>query len=159
MDGAVNGISSTYGSRPARRAGWHLRAVVARGAIACLSTSLSLCLCTGSAFAHEGVGPAICDHLPEPEAWLTLHAQRWDAVLSTEPGYERPAHVDVCRLDGRWPFADNHQDRVYVRRLQTTDDQVTLAHEYLHLAFKHFPSGHDERYVETTARRLVADYP
>jgi uncharacterized protein YfaQ (DUF2300 family) len=114
---------------------------------------------TSGAFAHEGVGPATCDHLPVPEAWLTLHERRWDAALSTEPGYERPAHVDVCRLDGRWPFADNHQDRVYVRRLETTDDQVTLAHEYLHLAFKHFPSGHDERYVETTARRLVADYP
>jgi uncharacterized protein YfaQ (DUF2300 family) len=147
----VNGIVFSYRSRAATRAGRYLAATIAGSVIVCMSA--------GGAVAHEGAGPAACDHLPVLEAWLTVHAQRWDAVLSGEPGYERPARVDVCRLDGRWPFADNRQNRVYVRRLETTDDQVTLAHEYLHLAFQHFPSGHDERYVETTARRLVADYP
>ncbi len=155
MDGPVNGIERPYRSALIGRAGRRLLAVIASSMIGCLIG----CLSTGGAFAHEGIGPATCDHLPTFEAWLTLHAQRWDAALSAEPGYERPAHVDVCRLDGRWPFADNRQNRVYVRRLETTDDQVTLAHEYLHLAFQHFPSGHDERYIEMTARGLVADYP
>ena len=155
MDGPVNVIARPYRLAVTGRARRHLLAVIASGMIGCLIGFMS----ADGAFAHEGIGPATCDHLPTLEAWLTLHAQRWDAALSAEPGYERPAHVDVCRLDGRWPFADNHQNRVNVRRLETTDDQVTLAHEYLHLAFQHFPSGHDERYVEMTARRLVADYP
>jgi uncharacterized protein YfaQ (DUF2300 family) len=121
--------------------------------------ALAAMLCASLAFAHEGIGPATCERLPALQAWLDLHATRWEPVLRMEPGYERPAKVEVCRLEGRWPFADNHTDRVYVRRLETTDDQVTLAHEYLHLAFQHYPSGHDERYVETHARRLIADYP
>lgn len=147
----MNGIECAQRSASTGRAGRHLLVAIVSSMIGCLGAN--------GALAHEGIGPATCDHLPTLEAWLTLHAQRWDTVLSAEPGYERPVHIDVCRLDGRWPFADNHQNRVYVRRLETTDDQVTLAHEYLHLAFQHFPSGHDERYVETTARRLVADYP
>jgi uncharacterized protein YfaQ (DUF2300 family) len=158
MDGPVNGTLSSYRSGLAGRFPRFLAAAVASAAIVCLG-AVGMSIGMSKALAHEGVGPATCDHLPGLEAWLSRHAERWDAVLSAEPGYERPAHVDVCRLDGRWPFADNRQDRVYVRRLETTDDQVTLAHEYLHLAFKHFPSGHDEHYVETTARRLVADYP
>jgi uncharacterized protein YfaQ (DUF2300 family) len=109
--------------------------------------------------AREAAGPASCERLPALEAWLDLHAARWQPVLSAQPGYERPADVEVCRLQARWPFADNRRNRVYVRRLLTTDDQVTLAHEYLHLAFKNYPSGHDEHYVETTARRLIADFP
>ncbi len=170
MDSPVNGTMRSYRSGLTDRLHRFLAAAVANVAIVCLGAvgasigvgmGMTIGMTTGMsrALAHEGVGPAICDHLPTLEAWLSRHAERWDAALSAEPGYERPTHVDVCRLDGRWPFADNHQDRVYVRRLETTDDQVTLAHEYLHLAFKHFPSGHDERYVETTARRLVADYP
>jgi uncharacterized protein YfaQ (DUF2300 family) len=109
--------------------------------------------------AHEAAGPARCERLPVLQAWLERHAASWDRVLGAEPGYERPASFEVCRLDGPRPYADNRANRVFVRRLQTTDDQVTLAHEYLHLAFQHYPSGHDERYVETQARRLIADYP
>ncbi|MGF7188949.1 hypothetical protein JOE11_001985 [Robbsia andropogonis] len=37
--------------------------------------------------------------------------------------------------------------------------RITLAHAYLHIAFQHVPSGHDERYVDRTARRLIADHP
>jgi uncharacterized protein YfaQ (DUF2300 family) len=129
------------------------------GILRCAALVLATSGFAAPALAREAPGPAACERLPALETWLDLHATRWQPVLSAEPGYERPAHVDVCRLDGRWPFADNHRDRVYVRRLQTIDDQVTLAHEYLHLAFRNYPSGHDEHYVETTARRLIADFP
>jgi hypothetical protein len=123
-----------------------------------LAGSLGLLL-AASCGAHEAIGPAQCEPMPALDAWLALHVRRWEPVLSREPGYERPDAVAVCRLEGRTPFADNRTNRVYVRRLETTDDEVTLAHEFLHLAFQHYPSGHDERYVERTARRLIAAYP
>lgn len=110
-------------------------------------------------WAHEAAGPTVCEPLPVLQAWLDRHAAQWDRLLRVEPGYERPDDVRVCRQPGEWPFADNHTDRVYVRRLLTHDDAVTLAHEYVHLAFRHYPSGHDETYVEQTARRLIAAYP
>jgi uncharacterized protein YfaQ (DUF2300 family) len=125
----------------------------------CAVSVLLAAALVASSMAREAAGPAACERLPALEAWLELHAARWQPALGNQPGYERPTQVRVCRLEGRWPFADNHRNRVYVRRLQSTDDQVTLAHEYLHLAFKNYPSGHDEHYVETTARRLIADFP
>jgi uncharacterized protein YfaQ (DUF2300 family) len=143
-----------HAKQPARR--FHIQhRVVLRCAVLGLIAAAFITPCV----AREAAGPAACEQLPALEAWLDLHAARWQQALSSQPGYERPARVLVCRLEGRWPFADNHRDRVYVRRLQTTDDQITLAHEYLHLAFKNYPSGHDEHYVETTARRLIADFP
>jgi uncharacterized protein YfaQ (DUF2300 family) len=134
--------------RAMSRTAWHL--------------SLVLWLTIGlipAARADQHAGPATCERLPVLQAWLERHADQWDPILSREPGYERPTRFDVCHLDGARPFADNHLNRVFVRRLQTADDEVTLAHEYVHLAFQHYPSGHDEVYVENTARRLIATYP
>lgn len=109
--------------------------------------------------AHIGVGPAHCTPLPGAQTWLDRHIALWDPVLSQERGYQRPDRVTVCVLEGSLPFADNRTNRVYVRGLDSTNDQITLAHEYVHIAFQHFPSGHDERYVERTARRLIATHP
>jgi uncharacterized protein YfaQ (DUF2300 family) len=116
-------------------------------------------ICAHPVFAHIGVGPAQCTALPEAQAWLDRHSATWDPILASEPGYQRPAHVTVCQLNASLPFADNRAGRVYVRGLSDTNSQITLAHEYLHIAFQHYPSGHDERYVESTARRLIATYP
>jgi uncharacterized protein YfaQ (DUF2300 family) len=121
--------------------------------------ALAVAVAPLSTWAHEAAGPAVCEPLPVLQGWLDRHAAQWDGMLRAEPGYERPARVQVCRQPGEWPFADNRAGRVYVRRLQTEDDAVTLAHEYVHLAFRDYPSGHDEIYVEQTARRLIAAYP
>jgi uncharacterized protein YfaQ (DUF2300 family) len=132
-------------------------AAFARHGLPALVLALVAAPTTGS--AHEGAGPALCQPLPVLQIWLDRHAAEWDPLLRAEPGYERPSGVQVCQQPGAWPFADNHAGRVFVRRLQTKDDAVTLAHEYVHLAFQHYPSGHDETYVEQTARRLIAAYP
>jgi len=109
--------------------------------------------------AHEAVGPSYCQPLPAVQAWLDLHIDRWDAVLAAEPGYERPSSVTVCAAPTGRPFADNRANRVFVRGIQTMDQQITVAHEYIHIAFQHYPSGHNEGYVEHTARRLIAENP
>jgi len=111
------------------------------------------------AVAHEAVGPAHCQPLPAVQAWLDLHIVKWDAILATEPGYERPSSVTVCAAPPGRPFADNRANRIFVRGIETVDQQITVAHEYVHIAFQHYPSGHNEGYVEHTARRLIAEFP
>jgi uncharacterized protein YfaQ (DUF2300 family) len=126
---------------------------------AAVVVAFTIACCPLPASGHEAIGPSHCQHLPTVQAWLDLHIDRWDAILAAEPGYERPASVIVCAAPTGRPFADNRADRIFVRGIQTVDEQITVAHEYTHIAFQHYPSGHNEGYVEHTARRLIAENP
>ena len=44
-----------------------------------------------------------------------------------------------------------------MRGIATTDDRITVVHEYLHLAFRFHPRGLDEDFVERLARELVRE--
>jgi uncharacterized protein YfaQ (DUF2300 family) len=110
----------------------------------------SLLLVCGPAFAG---GPA-CLPMPDIELRLKELARGWHEKLSHEPGYA-PGPVTVCKLQSGLPFADHRRQRIYVQALAGINDEITLAHEYLHLAFSRHPRGHDEVFIETMARRLV----
>jgi uncharacterized protein YfaQ (DUF2300 family) len=65
--------------------------------------------------------------------------------------------VSACRLAHGRPFADAERNRIHVRGIATTDDRITVVHEYLHLAFRFDPHGFDEDFVERLARGLVGE--
>lgn len=104
------------------------------------------------------LSPALeCRPLPAGQRWLERQVGRWDRRLRGESGYRRPARATVCELPEGRPFADLRGARLFVRPLRGADDQIALAHEYLHLAFAGHPRGRDEAFVEALARRLVLD--
>ena len=87
--------------------------------------------------------------------WLGRQASKWDARLAGEAGYEKPELPAVCEVASGRPYTDAGRGRVYVRGLNSEDDRIALAHEYLHLAFAHHPRGQNETFIEQTARRLI----
>jgi len=120
-----------------------------RGVIALL-----LALATGGGIAQT----PDCRRQPQQEAWLHSQAERWHQHLVSQTGYERPAVFTICHLAQGHPYVDYDQDRIYLRRVTDEEDALSLAHEYLHLAFKHHPLARDERFIEHTARQLLNPY-
>ncbi len=55
------------------------------------------------------------------------------------------------------PYVDRERERIFVRGLYSLQERLDLTHEYLHLAFRAHPSGQDENYVESLARRLLLE--
>ena len=97
-----------------------------------------------------------CARLDAAETWLASNASKWQRRLAHEPGYEPPdAPPKVCALGEGHPYSDQQRLRIYVRGWHSADERVTLAHEYLHLAFRFHPSGADEEYIERLARKLI----
>jgi len=87
--------------------------------------------------------------------WLERNAPSWARRMDGAAGYETPDLPAVCAVREGRPYADAQRNRVYVYRLQTEEDRIALAHEYVHLAFQHHPRGLDEDFVERTARMLI----
>ncbi|WP_058913494.1 DUF2300 domain-containing protein [Entomohabitans teleogrylli] len=100
---------------------------------------------------------ATCQPLPEAKAWLETQQPRWRARLNREPGYQPPQAFAVCRKASGFPYTDRQQKRLYIREFFTLQDRLDLTHEYLHLAFDGYPSGHDEQYIESLTRHLLMD--
>jgi len=97
-----------------------------------------------------------CARIPEAEIWLARSAPVWRRRLQGQVGYEPPAEPpQVCTLAQGRPYSDARRMRIYVRGWRSLDERVTLAHEYLHLAFRFYPRGADEAYIERLARRLL----
>ena len=109
-----------------------------------------LVLASGSGIAET----PDCRRQPQHEAWLRAQAERWHPRLISQTGYERPERFTVCHLAQGNPYVDYDRDRIYLRRVSAEEDALSLAHEYLHLAFKHHPLARDERFIEHTARQL-----
>ncbi|MFH1726062.1 MAG: DUF2300 domain-containing protein [Elusimicrobiota bacterium] len=103
----------------------------------------------------ERKGTRRCVRLAEAEAWLDGRRRAWRALLMSEPGFEEPEEVAVCKLTSGEPFADPERGRIFARAVRTVEDRLTVAHEYLHLAFRSHPNGGDERFIESTAKSLV----
>ncbi|WP_144142518.1 DUF2300 domain-containing protein [Paraburkholderia sp. BCC1884] len=96
-----------------------------------------------------------CVAVAGAQAWLAHNAPLWARRMDGAAGYETPDLPAVCAVREGRPYADAQRNRVYVYRLQTEEDRIALAHEYIHLAFQHHPRGLDETFVERTARVLI----
>ena len=113
-----------------------------------------------SAFPRASLGAVTgereCRRLGDVETWLARATPRWRRALAGEPGFEPPAEaLTVCAVEHGPPYADRTRARIYMRGLVRQEDRITLAHEYVHLAFRFHPRGGDEEYVERLARSLA----
>lgn len=103
-------------------------------------------------------GRTECRQLVSAEAWLSRAVVDWLPRLNREAGFEAPDTTPmICALGEGNPYSDQQRMRIYVRGWRSLDERVTLAHEYLHLAFRYYPSGGNEDYIERLARRLIED--
>ncbi|MBF0463107.1 MAG: DUF2300 domain-containing protein [Magnetococcales bacterium] len=94
-----------------------------------------------------------CDRNPALETWLTARTMEWARLLTQLPGYEPPSPLQVCQAAGKAPHTDGLH--IYLPPLAEEEERLSLAHEYVHLALRHHPVAHDERYVEQVARSLI----
>lgn len=101
-------------------------------------------------------GRVECTRLDAAETWLAHAAAGWKARLRSEAGFEAlDTPPKVCALADGHPYSDQRRLRIYARGWRSLDERITLAHEYLHLAFRFHPRGADEDYIERLARRLI----
>lgn len=100
---------------------------------------------------------AECTRFYEGEAFLTRWSKRWGEKIHSEPGYQSLGKVRVCRVNAGKPYSDRSLNTIFVRGLNNLNDQVTMAHEFCHLAFKYHPNTLNENYIETLARKLVLE--
>ena len=98
-----------------------------------------------------------CARLDAAERWLKNRLPAWERALADLDGFEPVPAPAVCRLRQGNPYADPERGRIHVHGLDGREARLTLAHEYLHLAFAHHPRGLDETFIETTARRLQVE--
>jgi len=98
-----------------------------------------------------------CARLDAAERWLKSRLPAWERALADLDGFEAVPAPAVCRLRQGNPRADPERGRIHVNGLDGREARLTLAHEYLHLAFAHHPRGLDETFIETTARRLQVE--
>lgn len=101
-------------------------------------------------------GRVECARLDAAETWLAHAAAGWKTRLRSEPGFEAlDTPPKICALADGHPYSDQRRLRIYARGWRSLDERITLAHEYLHLAFRFHPHGADEDYIERLARRLI----
>lgn len=91
-------------------------------------------------------------------SWLANQVPRWRKRLVQLQGFEEPLNIKVC-FDRPRVFSHLEALEIYVPRVMTRNDEISVAHEYLHLAFRHHPRGLDENFIETQARNLVEGVP
>jgi uncharacterized protein YfaQ (DUF2300 family) len=104
------------------------------------------------ATAAAGAGPP-CNPDAVLKAWLAARAGDWERRLAEIPGYERPDLLSVCRVSGGGPRSEGAH--IYLPPLPADEAMLSLAHEYVHLAFRHHPTSRNEGFVERTARALL----
>lgn len=99
-----------------------------------------------------------CTPLPAAQSWLAGRIHAWRRRLDRLPGYEAPPETpQVCRLRQGNPYSEPARNRIHVRGIDDSEDRIALAHEFLHLALSHHPSGQDEALVEQWARRIALE--
>lgn len=96
-----------------------------------------------------------CGTFGKANKWLKNKAPKWHKVLVKHPGYERPDSFKVCKLNSGAPFANKKTNEIFVRGFNGFENQYSIAHEYLHLAFKYHPIGNSERDIDRIAKKLV----
>lgn len=120
----------------------------ARCGLLILSTAILL----GAATTASGT-ELPCHRNAVLEALLAKKSQEWASRLAPIPGYERPGPLSVCQVTGGRPRSDG--ERIYFPPIRGGEELLSLAHEYVHVAFRHHPLSRDEGFVERTARALV----
>jgi len=99
-----------------------------------------------------------CKAHPTLMSWIRHQSIKWKPQLLSQPGFEEPDSLKVCQspeqIFGASVFASVESQEIYVPELRSSDDEVSILHEYLHIAFRNHPRGQDEFFIEKLARTL-----
>jgi uncharacterized protein YfaQ (DUF2300 family) len=96
-----------------------------------------------------------CSRIKLAENYLMHSLKKWRKTLDRHPGYEEIRNVHVCQLRLTKPFSDLKKNRIYLNFDESLEARITLAHEYLHLGFKHHPATQDEVFIEQLAQQVT----
>jgi uncharacterized protein YfaQ (DUF2300 family) len=96
-----------------------------------------------------------CKRLKMAESYLTQSLSRWGKILNHQSGYEEVKDVHICELRMNKPFSDLKKNRIYLHFDESIQARISLAHEYLHLGFKHHPVTRDELFIEQLAKKIT----
>jgi uncharacterized protein YfaQ (DUF2300 family) len=99
-----------------------------------------------------------CRRLKLAESYLDHAQKKWRRRLGQEIGHEEIGDVQVCELNFTKPYSDLWKNRIFLHFDESHEARVTLAHEYLHLAFKHHPRTNDETFIENLAQKLTGAF-
>lgn len=109
----------------------------------------------GSLAIAEDRGLQACRSLLKVQSWLSVRRVLWVRRLSGIQGFQEPQDLKICRSPSSQPYSDLKNNIIYMRDFGDVEDQLTVAHEYLHMAFKHHPRVSDEKFIEQLAQELV----
>lgn len=96
-----------------------------------------------------------CIHLATAETWLKNNAHKWRSQLTQVIGFQAPESFRVCQIQNGLANSDQRRLRIYIQGWGKLEHRLSLIHEYLHLAFKNHPNGHNEVLIEKLARQLA----
>jgi uncharacterized protein YfaQ (DUF2300 family) len=99
-----------------------------------------------------------CREIKLANKWLGSRSKLWHRQLVRRPGYERPDKFKVCILNHGAPFTNKTTHEIFVRGFEGIENQYSIAHEYLHLAFKFHPIGNNETEIDKIAKKLVRTF-
>jgi uncharacterized protein YfaQ (DUF2300 family) len=96
-----------------------------------------------------------CSELPLAMSWLSKESIKWRRLLLSQYGFELPDGVRICQSTLGSPYLNHESKEIYIEQFSETEDLISIAHEWLHLAFSHHPLGKDEKELDQLARRIV----
>jgi uncharacterized protein YfaQ (DUF2300 family) len=95
------------------------------------------------------------------EKWIQEQSKQWIKKLINEPGFEKPIKLKVCQntLSGTAGhlFSILESQEIYVPKLKDREDEISVLHEYLHIAFKDHPKGRNEKFIEHLALSVLEE--
>ena len=104
---------------------------------------------------EQGRSSFNCERLGAVEKWIKSRVKKWTMRMSPVAGYTEPKQFEVCKSMDHQPYSDSDRNVIFMRYDGDIEDQITAAHEYLHLAFKFHPNGLNENFIEEKAKELV----
>lgn len=96
-----------------------------------------------------------CIELGQASSWLSRESLQWKISLQGQVGFEFPADLRVCKSTLGAAYLNKETKEIYIENFSETEDQISLAHEWLHMAFRHHPLTHDEAGIDNLARKIV----
>lgn len=96
-----------------------------------------------------------CQRVTFLERWIDNNRLKWKKSFTHLDGFFMPEKVTVCQSQNGKQYADLESNTIYLNYDNGTEDLLTAAHEYLHLAFKNHPRTNDEAEIEFLAKKLI----
>ncbi|MBY0415794.1 MAG: DUF2300 domain-containing protein [Bdellovibrionales bacterium] len=96
-----------------------------------------------------------CSPLVTLQKWVDNNKKKWQITLSQNLGFSIPKSVKVCQSNNGKQYADLENDLIYVNFQNNSEDFITTAHEFLHLAYKNHPVTNNEEEIEARAKKIV----